>query len=561
MLASVCLSLPVSAAGLGELSLRSHLGQPFRAEIDILASEPVERGQLQARIASVEAHQAAGVEFVPALQSLRVLVVRRPDGGSIVRISSTAPVNEPFLRFLLELGTPGGMLTREYTALLDPPIPVRSNVAVELPLADAPGAALPHASRSDRKPVRAATTKGTEPASSQPLYVVQPGDSLSRIALEQQHDGVNLQRMMIALHRANQGAFIDGNIDRLIAGRALRIPSADEVHSLVQGDGESAPRALQQAPASSRASERAVLAVPPRVPSVDDAHAAPDTDIRSSRLERLEPPPKSAATRDRLSLAPPPGRADPAAEAAERLVQRQRARVFELENRMDELLSTLKQANERIVQLNRELDTAASRRVAAVEAPTQLPIRERETAAPRLSAPASTTAESTASGPSALDRARELVPPALVMPSGSADTAFKTFAEQARRRLVPIVASLVVLLGLLLVLVRWWLRSSVVAADGDAVYSSATIDAMLESQKQEEHWQPLAPDAAEAMVTAEVDLNIGEDPAVVPAPAAADPIDRSHPGPQDDGLSALGNWSARLMRARRGAASGRRRNR
>lgn len=557
-LVAAVLSLPAFAAGLGELSLRSHLGQPFRAEIDLVALDPAEREQLHARLATVEAHQRANVEFAPALQSLRVTLGQRAGGQPFVRIVSHAPINEPFLRFLVELGTQSGRITREYTVLLDPPNPVRADVAVELPGADVAGTALPRPARAERKP-SAPATRTAESASTQPLYVVQPGDSLSRIALEQQHDGVNLHRMMIALHRANPAAFIEGNIDRLIAGRALRIPSADEVNAIAQGEGASNPHELQQAASRSGAGAQATLTAPSPVPSVDAARAAPDTDIRSSRLERLEPPPKPAAARDRLSLAPPPGRPDPGAEAADRLVQRQRARVFELENRMDELLSTLKQANERIAQLNRELDTVASRRVAAVEAPAQPSARTPESAPPRSNAPASTAVESTASGPSVVDRARELVPPALVVPPGKADAALQTFAEQARGRFVPIVASLVVLLGLLLVLVRWWLRSRVTAADDQAVYSSAAIEAMLESQKQEDHWQPLAPDAAEAMVTAEVDLNIGDVPAVVAAPAAAavDHAEAPVAPPQDDGLSALGNWSARLMRARRGAATGR----
>ena len=42
--------------------------------------------------------------------------------GQRIRVSSTAPVNEPYLNFIVELSLPGGQLLREYTLLLDPPL-------------------------------------------------------------------------------------------------------------------------------------------------------------------------------------------------------------------------------------------------------------------------------------------------------------------------------------------------------------------------------------------------------------------------------------------------------
>ncbi len=269
-------------------------------------------------------------------------------------------------------------------------------------------------------------------------------------------------------------------------------------------------------------------------------------------------------------------------------MQRQRARVFELENRMDELLNTLKQANERIGQLNRELDTMAARRSATAGAETSSrPVDSKP--APGTPA-ASRTAEAAAQSADATDRgaknggrsearppdhppvhgASTVVPPALVLPGAAAteaDPALRTFADRARGRLVPIVGSLVVLLGVLLLALRWWLRARVAAADEGPVYSGAAVEEMLAEPKEEDHWQPLSPDSADAMVTTEVDLNIGElagKPGANDQPAESALDDAIESALHDEReetarVSPLANWSARLLTARRGAASSRQR--
>ena len=109
------------AAGLGRLSVQSGLGQPLRAEVEITALSREEAASLNARLASPEAFRQAGLEFNAALAGLRFTVDRRPDGRSFVRISSTQPINEPFVDMLLELNWATGKFVREYTFLLDPP--------------------------------------------------------------------------------------------------------------------------------------------------------------------------------------------------------------------------------------------------------------------------------------------------------------------------------------------------------------------------------------------------------------------------------------------------------
>src|SRR5216117_3407041 len=92
----------VHAAGLGQLSVISPLGQPLLAEIEIVSLQPGEEEGLSARLAAPEAFEQAGIDINPALNSLRINLERR-DKRPFLRVTTLQPVNEPFLDMLIEL--------------------------------------------------------------------------------------------------------------------------------------------------------------------------------------------------------------------------------------------------------------------------------------------------------------------------------------------------------------------------------------------------------------------------------------------------------------------------
>lgn len=107
------------AAGLGDLTVLSALGQPLRAEIELVSTAKDSDGPLTAKLASYEAYRQANVEFSSALMSLRFAIEPRGD-KQFIRVTSTQPMNEPFIDLLLELNSSNGRLVREYIFLLDP---------------------------------------------------------------------------------------------------------------------------------------------------------------------------------------------------------------------------------------------------------------------------------------------------------------------------------------------------------------------------------------------------------------------------------------------------------
>lgn len=240
--ALVGLFLPVTvwAAGLGKLTVLSALGQPLRAEIEISSVAPGEAESLSVRLASFETYRQAGVERSIGASSIQFAVDRRASGQHVVVLSSVEAINEPFLDLLVDLSWEGGHLVREYTFLLDPP-------EYKAPVAEAPVA-------PTEPPIRAAPEARPEPAAppavapavvERPLepvakpaatYTMQRGDTLTKVALEHSQEGVSLQRMLAALYRANQGEFDADNMNRIRAGKVLKIPDRETIEALSQSE-------------------------------------------------------------------------------------------------------------------------------------------------------------------------------------------------------------------------------------------------------------------------------------------------------------------------------------
>ena len=110
------------ALGLGDIEMYSVLNQALDAEINILSAAPGELGTVQVRLAPTAAFASAGLERTPLVSSMKFNVETRPDGSPIIKVTSDAPVVEPFLNFLVEIDSEvSGRQVREFTVLLDPP--------------------------------------------------------------------------------------------------------------------------------------------------------------------------------------------------------------------------------------------------------------------------------------------------------------------------------------------------------------------------------------------------------------------------------------------------------
>ncbi|WP_028535317.1 FimV/HubP family polar landmark protein [Paludibacterium yongneupense] len=107
-------------AALGKLHVRSHLGEPFSGEIALTDMREADLSALKVGLAGRPVFKSFNIDYVPVLETLRFSVTKTAHGASI-RLSSQSPVAEPYLHFVLEARTGGGVQRREYIVLLDPP--------------------------------------------------------------------------------------------------------------------------------------------------------------------------------------------------------------------------------------------------------------------------------------------------------------------------------------------------------------------------------------------------------------------------------------------------------
>ncbi|MDR9862601.1 MULTISPECIES: FimV/HubP family polar landmark protein [Pseudomonas] len=204
------------ALGLGELTLKSTLNQPLVAEIELLDVKDLTAAEVVPSLASPEDFAKAGVDRQAFLNDLTFTPVLNASGKSVLRVTSSKPLSEPMVKFLVQVMWPNGRLLRDYSVLLDP-----SKFSPQT--ADA--AAQPAPSQT----VTAPTTGATHPAQ----YTTTPRDTLWEIAAKARTGG-SVQQTMLAIQALNPDAFIGGNINRLKTGQVLRLPDSVQSTSLPQ---------------------------------------------------------------------------------------------------------------------------------------------------------------------------------------------------------------------------------------------------------------------------------------------------------------------------------------
>ncbi|MFJ2319911.1 FimV/HubP family polar landmark protein [Pseudomonas sp. NPDC087817] len=108
------------ALGLGDITVHSALNQPLKADIALFDVGGLTQNDLSVSLATADEFGRAGVERVFFLSDLKFTPILHGN-RQMIRVTSSKPVNEPFLNFLVQLNQPNGRLLREYTVLIDPP--------------------------------------------------------------------------------------------------------------------------------------------------------------------------------------------------------------------------------------------------------------------------------------------------------------------------------------------------------------------------------------------------------------------------------------------------------
>lgn len=493
------------ALGLGQLQVKSGLGQPLVAEIPVLSATQAELDNLDVRLASADAFARVGLERPLSLSAnLQMTVVRDARGLPVIRVTTPGRFNEPFLSFLVEADWGRGSLVREFTALVDPPyiapavirplqaptvaiapaptiptVPLsaapkynpvtvvqRVEPATPVPLpepvpaiiaapapppmpyspppasvavvpesiaefesspfsqplpeltpepepaaiqqAPAPPPQLAPAAKPAPTPVPVPPAQASAPPAPAPMATPAPAPAASQPGNDQygpvkdgqtlwsvadrlrQDNSITVNQMMLALQRANPGAFIDENVNRLKSGAVLRIPGREEIVVVLPDEAaalirqQSGMRPVPQ-PEQSVAREiepkPAVAAAPAAAKPVAIAPAKPAEPVnrpRQARLEIVPPAGKSGARSTQSGASASGGGTELRAElsqAKEDLAARQaevvelKSRVADLEKLQTDSKSLIEMQNSELKGLRDRLTEIEQQKLAAASAP------------------------------------------------------------------------------------------------------------------------------------------------------------------------------------------------
>lgn len=380
--------------GLGNITARSYIDEPFVAEIVMHQLGDLQEDNISVRLGTADEYSRLDIDY---LDSHRDLSFRVDMDGELIHVTSTLPINEPFLDFVIVVNAAEGRLMRHYTVLLDLPIfesdmtdnsappgdwnrppvaPVANNTRSApagdepLPLPDVPAPAAPVAQAPPPRPVDVPlplpppdySTAARAPAAA-PVARIQPprpaagrdyrvlaGDTLWALADDHiEGTGLDIHRAMLAIVERNDAAFVDGDANRLRRGALLRMPAADVIARVNRA------AALQHTRrAAERFAARARALAPGATPAVaQDSSSAAAAGAPAGRL-RLTPAGDGGGTSQPLATT---GGDDGEAEELRAALQQKQEQLDRMAEELDSNRLDSTQQQERIDSLEQENKT------------------------------------------------------------------------------------------------------------------------------------------------------------------------------------------------------------
>ncbi len=205
----VLLLLPATQAlalSLGDLVVHSIPGEPLKATIPIMLLPDEALARIKVGLASAEEYQRQRVERPASLEGLQASLLAKGENAGRIQLYGEQSWQGEEAILLLQLTWPGGEMIQRYRI-----VPVDEKAAT-------------------------------------PLYVeVAQDESLADIAIRlSKHSNRSYFYMMVALYRANPGAFYRDNLNYLKAGARLRVPSDEELYKLSDAEVNATLREHEQ---------------------------------------------------------------------------------------------------------------------------------------------------------------------------------------------------------------------------------------------------------------------------------------------------------------------------
>ena len=238
-------SAPLLAISLGPLEIYSTLGQPLDAEIRLTDVGNHALRKIEVGLADKKDYVESGIARDHLLTDLQFKVKNDDQGHPVVHITSSRPMTEPLMQFIVTASWGSGRSVETYHHLIPRPVFPRETHRRNPRQATGhlngqPFVYVPPAHeerkdiiRADREiieippsgPSTSLAVTG-EPPTTGASIKTQPGDTLWGIARRRarSNPAVPLQKIMHVIYEANPTAFINGSMDQLKANHVLHFP-------------------------------------------------------------------------------------------------------------------------------------------------------------------------------------------------------------------------------------------------------------------------------------------------------------------------------------------------
>ena len=141
-LLTFAVALSASGAELGEVSVKSHIGQQLAADIELVDLTAADLADVQVRLASADVFKGAGLSINPVLGGLNMSVYKNGP-KRFLHLTTLQPVSSDALHIFFEISSGGRQIVRTASLWLtpEPPGAARTTAAAPVPVAAVPAGA------------------------------------------------------------------------------------------------------------------------------------------------------------------------------------------------------------------------------------------------------------------------------------------------------------------------------------------------------------------------------------------------------------------------------------
>ena len=192
------------ALGLGKIEVSSFLNENFEAKINLEGKVNANQNTVNVGLAPRNVFELLEVAYKPNLLKLNFSLENKLGVLPYIRVWSKVPIFDPYLTFILEYTSMGNSMSKKFTVLLDPKS-YASNI------------------KNNFTTSRKVNVKSI-------IGPIGRNDTLWPLAkIHKPNDNVSVEQMMLALAKKNPSAFRQGNINVLLQGSILIVPSIEEI--------------------------------------------------------------------------------------------------------------------------------------------------------------------------------------------------------------------------------------------------------------------------------------------------------------------------------------------